>query len=171
MIKAKQTSLDTKKTLLFRSVPANTVSSTEKIVDAGGAKIHRTRPSRSTSAENLKVHAEYLHSCGATTLTFIVDGVNAVSSFIVLSKIHWNMVVAPDNTTLTYNSLRRQKSIRSFQGRGELRNVRVHDADIMKPCHNVRWCGNWHTAVKTWALFTQPLSCRAPPAMSSHCRS
>jgi len=39
-------------------------------------------------------------------LTFIVDGVDAVSSFIVLSKIRWNMVVPPDNTTLTCNSLR-----------------------------------------------------------------
>ena len=56
-------------------------------------QIHRARPSRSTSAENLKVHTEYVHSGGATTLTFIVDGVNAVSSFVMRSAVPWNMVV------------------------------------------------------------------------------
>merc|ERR1712194_781136 len=31
------------------------------------------------------IHTEYLRSGGATTLIFIVDGANAVSSFVILS--------------------------------------------------------------------------------------
>ena len=43
------------------------------------------------------IHAEYFHSGGATTLSFVVKGTNAVGSF-VMHSISWNMVVHPDNT-------------------------------------------------------------------------
>ena len=48
-------------------------------------QIHRTRPSRSTSAKILKedkiappIHTEHFHIDGATTLIFVVNGTNAV---------------------------------------------------------------------------------------------
>merc|ERR1712147_475711 len=46
------------------------------------------------------IHTEYLRSGGATTLIFIVDGANAVNSFVMRSPIPANIVVPPDNTTL-----------------------------------------------------------------------
>merc|ERR1712146_383772 len=46
------------------------------------------------------IHTEYFRSGGATTLIFIVDGANAVSSFVILSPIPANMVVPPERTTL-----------------------------------------------------------------------
>ena len=52
------------------------------------------------------IHTEYFHSGGATTINFIVDGDNAVGSFVMCSTIPWQMVVPPDNTTLAHNSLR-----------------------------------------------------------------
>ena len=36
---------------------------------------------------------------GRTSLIFIVDGANVVSSFVMCWKIHWNTVVPPDNMT------------------------------------------------------------------------
>ena len=36
----------------------------------------------------------------ATTLTFVMDGVNTVSSFVMRSQVPWNMAVPPDDTTL-----------------------------------------------------------------------
>ena len=56
-------------------------------------QIHRTRPSRSTSAENVKVHTEHFHSGGATTWTFIVVGAKDISSFVMCSPVPWNTVV------------------------------------------------------------------------------
>merc|ERR1712096_373687 len=45
------------------------------------------------------IQTEYLRSGGATTLIFIVEGANAVSSFVILSPMPANMVVPPDSTT------------------------------------------------------------------------
>merc|ERR1719263_1507354 len=52
------------------------------------------------------IHTEYLRSGGATTLIFIVEGANAVSSLVMRSPIPGNMVVPPDRTTLAYISRR-----------------------------------------------------------------
>merc|ERR1719222_1384101 len=52
------------------------------------------------------IHTEYFRSGGATTLIFMVEGANAVSSFVMRSPMPANMVVPPDNTTLLYKSLR-----------------------------------------------------------------
>merc|ERR1712185_397292 len=56
------------------------------------------------------IHTEYLRSGGATTLIFMVEGANAVSSFVMRSPIPANMVVPPDRTTLPYKSLRMSTS-------------------------------------------------------------
>merc|ERR1719331_779677 len=52
------------------------------------------------------IHTEYFRSGGATTLIFMVEGANAVSSFVMRSPMPANMVVPPDSTTLLYKSLR-----------------------------------------------------------------
>ena len=59
----------------------------------GRASLIEPAPSKSTSSENLKVHFEYSDYGGTTTLTFIVDGTNAVSSFVMRSRVTWNMAV------------------------------------------------------------------------------
>merc|ERR1712056_4280 len=56
------------------------------------------------------IHTEYLRSGGATTLIFMVEGANAVSSFVMRSPIPANMVVPPESTTLLYKSLRMSTS-------------------------------------------------------------
>merc|ERR1712057_43975 len=56
------------------------------------------------------IHTEYLRSGGATTLIFIVDGANAVSSLVIRSPMPANMVVPPESTTLLYKSLRMSTS-------------------------------------------------------------
>merc|ERR1711939_670797 len=56
------------------------------------------------------IHTEYLRSGGATTLIFMVEGANAVSSFVMRSPMPANMVVPPDSTTLLYKSLRMSTS-------------------------------------------------------------
>ena len=49
------------------------------------------------------IHAVYFHSGEATTMNFIVNGTNAVNSFIMRSTIPWKRCVPRDNTTLAYN--------------------------------------------------------------------
>ena len=39
-------------------------------------------------------------------MSLIVDGANAVSSFVIFSKVHWHVVVPLDNTTSGYEFLR-----------------------------------------------------------------
>merc|ERR1719440_1377889 len=56
------------------------------------------------------IHTEYLRSGGATTLIFIVEGANAVNSFVIRSPMPGNMVVPPDSTTLAYKSFRMSTS-------------------------------------------------------------
>merc|ERR1712232_100747 len=56
------------------------------------------------------IHTEYLRSGGATTLIFIVEGANAVSSLVMRSPMPANMVVPPESTTLLYKSLRMSTS-------------------------------------------------------------
>merc|ERR1712098_831272 len=56
------------------------------------------------------IQTEYLRSGGATTLIFIVDGANAVSSFVMRSPMPGNIVVPPDITTFAYRSLRMSTS-------------------------------------------------------------
>lgn len=46
------------------------------------------------------------HSVGATTMKFILNGANAVDSFVMRSLVNWKMAVPPDNTKLAYNFLR-----------------------------------------------------------------
>merc|ERR1711988_217937 len=46
------------------------------------------------------IQTEYLRSGGATTLIFIVEGANAVSSFVMRSPMPANIVVPPESTTL-----------------------------------------------------------------------
>ena len=57
-------------------------------------RIHRTRPSKSTSVEKTEkdkidppIHAGYFHTGEANTLIFIVDGGNAISHFVMRSTI------------------------------------------------------------------------------------
>merc|ERR1712003_410530 len=52
------------------------------------------------------IQTEYLRSGGATTLIFMVEGANAVNSFVMRSPMPANMVVPPESTTLEYKSLR-----------------------------------------------------------------
>merc|ERR1711988_1036482 len=52
------------------------------------------------------IHTEYLRSGGATTLIFIVDGANAVISFVKRSLMFLNIVVPPERTIFAYKSLR-----------------------------------------------------------------
>merc|ERR1712066_827161 len=56
------------------------------------------------------IHTEYLRSGGATTLIFIVEGANAVSSLVIRSPMPENMVVPPESTTFAYKSLRMSTS-------------------------------------------------------------
>merc|ERR1712151_680434 len=56
------------------------------------------------------IHTEYLRSGGATTLIFIVEGANAVSSLVMRSPMPANMVVPPESTTFAYRSLRTSTS-------------------------------------------------------------
>merc|ERR1719502_2409831 len=56
------------------------------------------------------IQTEYLRSGGATTLIFMVEGANAVSSLVIRSPMPANIVVPPDNTTLAYKSLRMSTS-------------------------------------------------------------
>ena len=56
-------------------------------------RIHRTRPSRSTFAEETEkdkidppIHTGYFHTGEANTLNFIVDGSNVVNSFVCAQK-------------------------------------------------------------------------------------
>merc|ERR1712159_816843 len=46
------------------------------------------------------IHTEYFRSGGATTLIFMVEGANAVSSLVIRSPMPANMVVPPESTTL-----------------------------------------------------------------------
>merc|ERR1712170_333641 len=56
------------------------------------------------------IHTEYFLSGGATTLIFIVEGANAVSSLVMRSPMPANIVVPPDSTTFAYRSLRMSTS-------------------------------------------------------------
>merc|ERR1712014_46946 len=56
------------------------------------------------------IHTEYFRSGGATTLIFIVEGANAVSSFVIPSPMPANMVVPPESTTSEYRSFRMSTS-------------------------------------------------------------
>merc|ERR1719203_1508110 len=56
------------------------------------------------------IQTEYLRSGGATTLIFIVEGANAVSSLVMRSPMPANIVVPPESTTLLYKSLRMSTS-------------------------------------------------------------
>merc|ERR1719379_2508271 len=56
------------------------------------------------------IHTEYFRSGGATTLIFIVDGANAVSSLVMRSPMPANIVVPPESTTFAYKSLRMSTS-------------------------------------------------------------
>ena len=53
--------------------------------------------------EGPPIHTEYLHSGGATTMNFNVNGTNAVNSFIMRSTTPWKRFVPRDNTTFPYN--------------------------------------------------------------------
>ena len=52
------------------------------------------------------IHTDYIHAGGATTLIFIVNGANAISSFVMRSTISWNMAVPPGNAAWAHISLR-----------------------------------------------------------------
>merc|ERR1712226_1167992 len=56
------------------------------------------------------IHTEYLRSGGAPTLIFMVEGANAVSSFVMRSPIPANIVVPPESTVFAYRSLRMSTS-------------------------------------------------------------
>merc|ERR1719502_37614 len=56
------------------------------------------------------IQTEYFLSGGATTLIFIVEGANAVSSLVIRSPMPGNIVVPPERTTLLYRSLRMSTS-------------------------------------------------------------
>merc|ERR1711862_887947 len=56
------------------------------------------------------IHTEYFLSGGATTLIFIVEGANAVNSFVMRSPMPENIVVPPESTTFAYKSLRMSTS-------------------------------------------------------------
>ena len=50
------------------------------------------------------ISTEYFRSGGATTLVFLVEGANAVKSFVMLKPIPWNVIVPPENTTSAHKS-------------------------------------------------------------------
>merc|ERR1719410_3270144 len=52
------------------------------------------------------IQTEYFRSGGATILTLIEAGANAVISFVRRTSIPGNMVVPPDNTVFVYKSRR-----------------------------------------------------------------
>ena len=83
--KAKQTVSTYKKKLLFRNVPANTVSSKEMKKNSGRWKgqIARSRPSRSISENWEKTPFSLI------TLIFIVDVAKSVSSFVMRVRAVW----------------------------------------------------------------------------------
>ena len=63
-----------------------------------------TSPTRKRKKTNtMGVLREDFHSGGATTMNFIVNGTNAVNSFIMRSTIPWKRLVPRDNTTFAFN--------------------------------------------------------------------
>ena len=56
------------------------------------------------------IHTDYIQSGGATTLISIVDGANAVGSFVTRSTVPWNIAVPPDGMKLEYEFLRMSAS-------------------------------------------------------------
>ena len=70
---------------------------------AGDNFANETKTKKRTPLEVLRddevdppIHAEYFHSVGATTQSFIVNEANIMSSFVMRSIISWNMVVPLD---------------------------------------------------------------------------
>ena len=79
----------------------NTVSSEARPMDDGRVRftiLALRDPHLLECAERNKIdHTGYFHTGEANTLICIVDGGNTVNSFVMCSKIHWNMVVPPGN--------------------------------------------------------------------------
>ena len=49
---------------------------------------------------DVPIHTHYIHSGGAATEKFIVDGANAVGSFVTRSTFAWNIPAPPDGINL-----------------------------------------------------------------------
>ena len=75
------------------------------------ARARLSNPSK--SAEILKVHVEFFHSGGATTLAFIVDGINAVSSLVMRLRITVNVAVIL--TTRHWRTTQKRMSTSHFE--------------------------------------------------------
>ena len=56
------------------------------------------------------IHTNYIQPGGAITLIFIVDGADAVGSFVTRSTVPWNIAVPPDGIKLAYEFLRMSAS-------------------------------------------------------------
>ena len=59
---------------------------------------------------DVPIRTNYIHSGGAATGKFIVDGANAVGSSVTRSTVPWNRAVPPDGTHLAYKFLRMSAS-------------------------------------------------------------
>ena len=67
-------------------------------------EIHTCRSVLREDRINPPIDTECFLSGGATTLIFIVDGADAVNSFVMRSAILWNMAVPPESTSWHTNS-------------------------------------------------------------------
>ena len=63
------------------------------------------------------IHTDYIQSGGATSLISIVDGANAVGSFVTRSTVLWNIAVPLDGMKLEYEFLRMSASFHAEQER------------------------------------------------------
>ena len=59
---------------------------------------------------DVPIRTNYIHSGGAATGKFIVDGANAVGSSVTRSTVLWNVAVPPDGIHLAYKFLRMSAS-------------------------------------------------------------
>ena len=63
------------------------------------------------------MQTKYFHSGEAVTVTIIVNGANVVSSFVMLFRIFWKIVVPTDSTTWRANSFGDQRRTSSGSGK------------------------------------------------------
>ena len=95
-------------------------------------------------------HTEYSLSRGAPTLIFIVDGAN-VSSFVMRSKIHWNLaslvlIIRPSSKWLQGRGRPRSNNLRD-QPLTSMTSYKRND-ELAHPLH-ARWFAAARVAVRT----------------------
>ena len=76
--------------------------------------------------DGCSIHTSYIHSAAAATGKVIVDGANAVGSFVTRSTVPWNIAVPPDGINLAYEFLRMSASRSMLNKREKCRGLRRH---------------------------------------------